>query len=91
MQLRPQVGPKWYEFGEAAGIEKEALGKIAEECPPDQCVTEMFDYWLKSSPVSPTWKMVADILKALNLPELGHEIERVYMTGILDYLHNNSI
>ena len=49
IQLRPQVSTKWYEFGEVAGIEKEALDKIAEQCPPDQeqCIVEQFDYWLR--------------------------------------------
>ena len=82
IQLRPQVGTKWYQFGEAAGIEKEALDKIAE-CPPDQCIVELFDYWLRFSAEPPTWKIVADVLKAINLTELGLDIERVYTTGII--------
>ena len=81
IQLRPQVGPKWYEFGEAAGIEKEALDKIAEQCPPDQCIIELFDYWLRNSPEPPTWKIVADVLKAINLKKLGLDIEGIYTTG----------
>ena len=30
----------------------------------------------------PTWKAVADVLKAIKLTELGCDIERVYTTGI---------
>ena len=30
----------------------------------------------------PTWKIVSDVLKAINLTELGMEIEKVYITGI---------
>ena len=82
IQLRPQVGPKWYQFGEAAGIEKEILDKLAEQCPPDQCIVELFDYWLRSSTEPPSWKAVANVLKAINLTELGQDIERVYITGI---------
>ena len=83
IQLRPQVGPKWYQFGEAAGIFKDALDKIAEQCPlPDQCIVELFDYWLRNSAEPPTWKTVADVLKAMNLKELGLDIENVYITSI---------
>lgn len=80
--MRPQVSCKWYQFGEAAGIEKEALDKIVEQCHPDQCIVELFDYWLRNSAEPPKWKTVADVLKAVNLIELGHDIERVYTTGI---------
>ncbi|MCG8624073.1 MAG: hypothetical protein MJE68_19035 [Proteobacteria bacterium] len=81
--MRPQVGPKWYQFGEAAGIEKEALDKITEQCQiPDECIVELFDHWLRISAEPPTWRTVADVLKAINLTELGMEIEKVYVTGI---------
>ena len=84
IQLQHQVGPKWYEFGEAAGIKKEVLDKIASQCPPEQCIVELFDYWLKiatdSEPII-TWRSIADILKAIDLTELGIDIERVYTTG----------
>ena len=33
---------------------------------------------------SPTWKKVADVLKAINLNELGLNIEKVYITGIFN-------
>jgi hypothetical protein len=82
IQLRPQVGPKWYQFGEAAGIEKDTLDKITEQCPPDECIVELFDHWLRMSVNPPTWKRVADVLKAINLTELGTDIEKVQVTGI---------
>ena len=72
IQLRPQVGPKWYQFGEAAGIEKEALDNIAEQCQtPEQYIVELFDYWLRFSAEPLMWRAVADMLKAINLTELG--------------------
>ena len=37
---------KWYQFGVAAGMLKDALDKIAEQCPPDECIVEMLDYKL---------------------------------------------
>ena len=82
IQLRPQVSTKWYQFGEAAGIEKDVLDKIAKQCPSDQCIIELFDYWLRNSAEPPTWKTVADVLKAINLTELARDIEKVYVTGI---------
>ena len=87
IQLQPQVGPKWYQFGEAAGIEKEVLDELAEQCPPDECIIELFDYWLRSSMEPITWKTVADVLKSISHTELGLDIERVYITGI----HNDMI
>ena len=82
IQLRPQVGPKWYQFGEAAGIPKDALNKIAEQCSPEECIVEVLDYWLRNT-TRPTWKGIAWILKAINLQQLAFDIERVYSTGII--------
>jgi hypothetical protein len=82
IQLQPQVGPKWYQFGEAAGIEKETLDRIAKECQtPDQYIVELFDHWLRSSVEPLTWKTVADVLKAIKLTKLGCDIEKVSTTG----------
>lgn len=82
IQLKKQVDPKWYQFGEEAGVEKDVLDRIAEQCHPDECIVEVFDHWLRKNVNPPTWKTVADILKAINLTELGLEIEKVYTTGI---------
>ena len=89
IQLRPQVTSKWYQFGEAVGIEKEALDKCAEQLSPEDCIVEMLDYWLRNCVETPTWKDVAKVLKAINLTKLGLDIERVYTTGIIyDYRDN---
>ena len=55
IQLRPQVGPRWYQFGEAAGISKDVLDKFIKQCSPEDCIVEMLDYWLRSSSKQPTW------------------------------------
>ena len=81
IQLRPQVGPRWYAFGEAAGIERKVLDKYASECGPEECMVEMLDYWLRNSAKRLTWKEVARILKRINLQQLAFDIERVYSTG----------
>ena len=82
VQLRSKVGPKWYQFGEAAGIQKETLDKFAEQCSPEECIVELFDYWLINSVEKPTWRDVAQVLKQISLTELGVDIERIYTTGI---------
>ena len=82
IQLRVQVTPKWYQFGEAVGIQKEVLDNCAKHCPPEECIVEMFDYWLRNCKEQPTWREVAKTLNLINLKELAAEIDRVYTTGI---------
>ena len=82
IQLRPQVGPKWYQFGEAAGIEREILDNYAENCLPEDCIIEMLDYWLRiHSAGKITWRDVAQVLRAIGLRQLAGEIESVYTAG----------
>ena len=80
IQLKPQVTPKWYEFGIAAGIKKEVLDKFAEQCSPEECIVEVVDYWLRKGMRLPTWKDVAKILKKIDLCGLAHDIEGIYTT-----------
>ena len=75
IQLRAQVSPLWYQFGEAAGVETEILDKLADNCLPQDCIIEMFDYWLRQQKELPTWRDVAKILKVINLQQLAVQIE----------------
>ena len=81
IQLRPQVGPKWYQFGEAAGIDKKVLDNYASNCTPEDCIVEVLDYWLRNFAGQPTWKDVASVLRSISLHQLALEIENVYSTG----------
>ena len=81
IQLRKQVTPKWYQFGETAGIDNEVLDNFAGNCSPDDCIVEMLDYWLLNYKGKPTWRDVAVILKAINLQQLAFDIEQIYITG----------
>ena len=81
IQLKPQVSSKWYQFGIAAGIEREVLDKFTQQCSPEDCIIEMLDYWLRKQTTLPTWKDVAKILKEIKLPQLALSIERAYVTG----------
>lgn len=71
ISLRSQVTPLWYQFGLAAGIDKEILDKY-HEYPPEVCIVEVMDHWLRSG--SPTWQDVAEILKDLQLSDLAEDI-----------------
>lgn len=85
IQLRPQVTCKWHQFGEAVGIAKEILDSCSKTCSPEDCIVEMLDYWLRNSVEKPTWKVIAEALKSINLPQLAHDIEMVYSTGTVMY------
>ena len=81
IQLRPQVTAKWYQFGKAAGIQRDVLDNFAKQCSPNDCIMEMLDYWIRNNKELPTWKDVAKILREINLIQLGHDIEQIYKTG----------
>lgn len=82
IQLRPLVGSKWYQFGEAVGINKEVLDKYAKNCLPEDCIIEVLDYWIRNHDVGQlTWRDVARVLRAIGLRQLAGDIESVYSTG----------
>jgi hypothetical protein len=81
IQLRPQISAKWYQFGEAAGIDNAVLDSFVKSCSPDDCLVEMLDYWLRKSPRKLTWRDVAGVLKVINYLQMANDIERVYETG----------
>lgn len=80
-QLRPQLTPKWYQFGLACGISSEVLDNYSRSCAPDDCIIEMLDYWLRNRIGEPTWRDVAKNLRAIDLCNLANNIEMVYSTG----------
>ena len=64
IQIRCQVTPKWYQFGLAVGINKETLDEFSN-FPPEECIVEMLDLWLRTSEKAVTWRDVADALKKI--------------------------
>ena len=78
IQVRSQLTPKWYEFGLAVGISKEILDKYLGH-PPEECVVEVLDNWLRTS--KPTWKDVAKALHTVGFNTLANDILKVYDTG----------
>ena len=75
-----QVTPKWYQFGLAVGINKETLDKLSN-FPPEECIVEMLDLWLRTSKTAITWRDVADTLKETGFHLLAENVLKVYKTG----------
>ena len=85
IQLQAEVTPKWYQFGEAIGMNKETLNKYTNYSD-DQCIIEVLDYWLTNHSGQPTWREVAKILRGIGLQRLAYDIEGIYETGIASLL-----
>ena len=80
IEIRSQVTPKWYQFGVAVGINKETLDELSN-FPPEECIVEMLDLWLRTKDSAVTWRDVADTLKKIGLYLLAERILKVYKTG----------
>ena len=82
IQLKPSVTDKWFEFGEAIGVNKEVL----ETCiryPSDQSLVEILDNWLRNHSGQPTWNEIAEALTNIGLEQLARDIKIIYETGII--------
>ena len=82
IQLRPQVAPKWFQFGSVIGINKEVLDKYSNH-PDEECLVEVLDCWLRNHESKLTWKEVAKVLKEIDLHQLADNIMKSYETGLL--------
>ena len=80
IQLKPAVTDKWYQFGEAIGVNKELL-ETCTRYPSDQSLVEILDNWLRNHSGQPTWNEIAEALTEIGLKELAYKIESVYKTG----------
>ena len=89
IQIRDQVTPKWYQFGLAVGIKKETLDEFSN-FPPEECIVEVVDLWLKASEAAVTWKDVADALKKIGCHRLAEKMLKVYRTGETFSFHSLS-
>ena len=75
---------KWYQFGEALCIDKDTLDKYTNY-PPEVCIVEVLDYWLRNQYDKPTWRDVAMALKKIGLQQLSEDILMRYKTGWKQY------
>ena len=80
IQIRSQVTPKWYQFGVAVSISKETLDELSS-FPPEECVVEVLDLWLRRRETAATWRDVADVLKQIGLYLLAEKMLKIYKTG----------
>ena len=84
IQLRSHMTPMWKEFGLVVGIPEEVLDRYSSY-PPEECLVEVLDYWLRMCHTvgnKLTWRDVAKILKEIGLYQLAESILNVYQTGI---------
>ena len=84
-QIRQQVTPKWYQFGLAVGINKEILDEFSN-FPPEECIKELLDLWLRTSERAITWRDVAEALKHIGLYQLAERTLKIYKTGKTDII-----
>lgn len=75
IKIRDAVTPKWYQYGKIIGIPEDILFKCSNY-PPEDCVVEILDYWLRNSHTSLTWSDVAATLKKVDLHQLAKGIEQ---------------
>lgn len=85
IQLRGEVTAEWYLFGERLGLQKEQLEKFSN-CPPEQSIVEMLDYWLRNHIGLPRWKEIAIALDQLGFQQLSREVDSLYKTGSYRYI-----
>lgn len=92
IQLRSEVTLKWREFGLAVGLAEELLDKYSTS-PPEECIVEVLDVWLRNYDCSsrhdasvikkPTWWDVAKTLREIELHQLANNILGKYKNGKL--------
>ena len=80
IQVKAAATSRWYQLGEALGIQKESLDRYSSRSP-EESILEMLDQWLRNGPRKPTWRDVADALKKIGLEQLASDIEKAYETG----------
>lgn len=81
IQLREEVTPHWQNFGLIIGVPRKVIVKYSEY-PPDQCMIEILDYWLRHHDDAPlTWRDVAVALRQIKLYQLAEKILKVYVIG----------
>ena len=80
IQIRREVTPKWYQFGLAIGISKEILDEFSN-FPPEECIVEISDLWLRTSETTVIWRDVANVLKEIGCHRPAEKMLKTYKTG----------
>lgn len=71
--LRPQVIPKWHQFGVAIATPNKLLDELLSYSD-EECMVEITDYWLRHHQGPVTWEEVAQILKEIGFSQLAEEL-----------------
>ena len=82
----------WKEFGLVIGIAEEVLDGYSSY-PPEECLVEVLDYWLRKHHTAEnklTWRDVVKVVKEIGLHQLAENILNVYQTGMTIPLHGPS-
>ena len=81
IQIKAAVTLRWYQLGEALGVNKESLDRYSTH-PLEESIIEMLDQWLRSGSQRRTWREVSAALRKIGHHQLASDIEKVYETGI---------
>ena len=84
IHLRAHVTSKWQQFGLAVGLSEELLEKY-NGYPPEECIVEVMDIWLRDHPLTtdkPTWSDVVKALREIELHELADILLNKYKNGM---------
>ena len=79
--LRPQVTPKWRQFGVALATPNKLLDELSSYSD-EECMVEIADYWLSHHQGPVTWEEVAQILKEIGFSQLAKELLNGSIDGI---------
>ena len=63
-ELGGQVASKWYSFGLALGVSKQFLNQQNHQSD-EECLVEVFGYWIKHHPGKPTRQEVIERLREI--------------------------
>ena len=86
--LKKEIIPRWHEFGALIGVPKEVIDNyLKSEYTADQCILEIFDYWLRHHPGPLTWNNVAQKLNEMKLHHLAEKALQISVTGKFCQLH----
>ena len=79
IHLRPQVTPKWHQFGVAVGTPTELLDELSSYSD-EECMVEVTDYWLRHHEGQVTREEVTKILREIGFHQLADEL----LNGTID-------
>ena len=65
-KLQGQISKQWYQLGLTLGLPMDILEGF-NLYSEDDCLVEVLDYWLKHHPGKPTWQVITDAQKKVEI------------------------